>query len=102
MRGRLQANGIALGDGDTHGLHDCKRRYRLLPGWTMIIPTPEFDPVFADDGVPFRTKMIEYIRRELADLLGPHIGLLEAKNGLDLLAAPDRSADCRKIVRKAA
>jgi hypothetical protein len=36
----------------------------------MIIPTPEYDPLFADDGVPFREKMVRYIRREYADLLG--------------------------------
>ena len=30
----------------------------------MIIPTPEYDPMFADDGVPFRDKMIDYIKRE--------------------------------------
>jgi len=38
----------------------------------MIIPTPEFDPMFADDGVPFRTKMIQYIEREFSDLLEPY------------------------------
>ncbi len=37
----------------------------------MIIPTPEFDPLFAQDGVPFREKMNAYIAREFADLLGP-------------------------------
>ena len=37
----------------------------------MIIPTPEFDPLFARDGVPFREKMNAYIAREFADLLGP-------------------------------
>lgn len=35
----------------------------------MIIPTAEFDPLFADDGIPFRTKMHQYIQREFADLL---------------------------------
>lgn len=35
----------------------------------MIIPTPQYDPMYADDGVPFRTKMIRYIEREFADLL---------------------------------
>lgn len=37
----------------------------------MIIPTPDFDPLFAEDGIPFRIKMLAYIRREFADLLGP-------------------------------
>jgi hypothetical protein len=35
----------------------------------MIIPTPEFDPLFADDGIPFRVKMLRFIEREFADLL---------------------------------
>jgi hypothetical protein len=34
----------------------------------MIIPTPAYDPLFADDGIPFRTKMLQYILREFADL----------------------------------
>jgi hypothetical protein len=68
----------------------------------MIIPTAEFDPMFAEDGVPFRAKMIDYIRREFADLLGPRIGLLEAKNGLDLLADLDRPGHCGETSRKAA
>lgn len=51
----------------------------------MIIPTPEFDPLFADDGVPFQAKMIEYIEREFADLLRGRMGLLRQPNGLDLL-----------------
>jgi len=38
----------------------------------MIIHTPEYDPMFADDGIPFRTKMIQYIEREFSDLLEPH------------------------------
>lgn len=37
----------------------------------MIIPTPEFDPLFAQDGVPFREKMNAYIAREFSDLLTP-------------------------------
>jgi len=52
----------------------------------MIIPTPEYDPMFARDGVPFRTKMIEYIKREFSDLLGPRVGLLEMDDGLDRLS----------------
>jgi anthranilate synthase component 1 len=52
----------------------------------MIIPTPEFDPLFAEDGISFRAKMIEYIKREFADLLGPRIGLLQSAEGLETLA----------------
>ena len=52
----------------------------------MIIPTPEYDPMFADDGVPFRTKMIEYIKQEFSDLLGPRVGLLQTDDGLDRLS----------------
>jgi hypothetical protein len=52
----------------------------------MIIPTPDFDPLYADDGVPFRAKMLDVIRREFADLLGPHAKLLKLPNGLDVLA----------------
>ena len=52
----------------------------------MIIPTPDFDPLFAEDGVPFRTKMIQYIKREFTDLLGPHMGLLRSDEGLEPLA----------------
>ncbi|WP_437227077.1 hypothetical protein SH661x_000163 [Planctomicrobium sp. SH661] len=45
----------------------------------MIIPTPEFDPFFAQDGVPFREKMNAYIQREFADLL-PEAMLTEAED----------------------
>ncbi len=41
----------------------------------MIIPTAEFDPMFADDGVPFAEKMNAYIVREFADLLGQGDGV---------------------------
>ncbi len=41
----------------------------------MIIPTAEYDPLFANDGVPFRDKMFDYILREFSDLLGPQTGL---------------------------
>lgn len=53
----------------------------------MIIPTPEYDSLFADDGVPFRAKMIEYIKREFGDMLGPRIGLLRSDAGLEVLVA---------------
>jgi hypothetical protein len=52
----------------------------------MIIPTADFDPMFAEDGVPFRAKMIAYIRQEFADLLGPRLGLLRHDEGLEILA----------------
>lgn len=35
----------------------------------MIIPTAEYDPMFADDGVPFQEKMVAYIEREFSDIL---------------------------------
>lgn len=35
----------------------------------MIIPTADFNPMFADDGVPFREKMLAYIQQEFGDLL---------------------------------
>ncbi|WP_437204452.1 hypothetical protein [Planctomicrobium sp. SH664] len=43
----------------------------------MIIPTPEFDPLFADDGTPFHEKMREYIRREFQDLVDLEKRLLD-------------------------
>lgn len=52
----------------------------------MILPTPEFDPMFAQDGIPFREKMIRYIQREFSDLLGPCVYLLESEGGLDILS----------------
>ena len=56
----------------------------------MIIPTSDFDPLFAADGIAFRTKMIAYIKREFADLLGPRIGLLQSEEGLEILAGLNR------------
>ena len=52
----------------------------------MIIPTPEFDPLFAHDGIPFKQKMCAYIRREFADLLGSNVTLLDNSGGLDQLS----------------
>lgn len=49
----------------------------------MIIPTAEFDPLFADDGVPFQTKMVQYIQREFEDILGGRRQLLQSEQGLD-------------------
>ena len=68
----------------------------------MIIPTPEFDPLFADDGVPFRTKMFDYIRREFADLVGPRLALLESEEGADIPSAPNKSEIPGSTGRRAA
>ena len=53
----------------------------------MIIPTPDFDPLFADDGIPFGLKMRQYIQREFADQLGPYSALLDTEKGLAFVAA---------------
>ncbi|QDU97021.1 hypothetical protein [Lignipirellula cremea] len=53
----------------------------------MIIPTPEFDPMYAHDGIPFEQKMIAYIDREFSDLLGPRRAWLQERGGLNKLAA---------------
>lgn len=53
----------------------------------MIIPTPDFDPLFAEDGIPFGLKMRQFIQREFADQLGPYTALLEAEEGLAVVAA---------------
>ena len=34
----------------------------------MIIPTPEFDPLFADEGVPFKSRMLQYIHNEFGGM----------------------------------
>lgn len=52
----------------------------------MIIPTPEFDPLFAEDGIPFRTKMIQYIEREFGDLLADRRQLVHSQRGLETLS----------------
>ena len=52
----------------------------------MILPTPDFDPLFAEDGVPFRDKMLAYIEREFSDILGDRRRLLRSESGLDWLA----------------
>jgi len=41
----------------------------------MIIPTAEYDPLFARDGIPFREKMIGYIIREFGDTLAARADL---------------------------
>ena len=53
----------------------------------MIIPTPEFDPLFADDGMPFRDKMIRWIEEEFRDLLREDARLLRRPGGLETLQA---------------
>lgn len=52
----------------------------------MILPTPDFDPLFAADGVPFRTKMLAYIEQEFSDILGDRRRLLRSESGLKWLA----------------
>ena len=52
----------------------------------MIQPTPAFDPLFKQDGIPFQAKMIQYIQREFADVLGTRAVLLKRPGGLELLA----------------
>jgi hypothetical protein len=77
----------------------CNRRHYRDEGGDVIIPTPEFDPLFTEDGIPFRTKMTEYIMREFADLLGPRIGLLQSDEGLKTLAGmypPEESESTRR------
>lgn len=49
----------------------------------MIIPTPDFDPLFAKDGTPFRDKMIRWIEREFQDMLGEDSRLLRFPGGLE-------------------
>ena len=51
----------------------------------MIIPTPDFDPLFTEDGIPFRTKMLGYIEHEFSDILGDRRRLLNSNTGLDWL-----------------
>jgi hypothetical protein len=68
----------------------------------MIIPTPEFDPLFAEGGISFKTKMIEYIKREFGDVLGSRIGLLRSDEGLETLAGMYCHEKCESTRRKAA
>ena len=69
----------------------------------MIIPTPEFDPLFADDETPFQEKMCEYIRREFADVLSSDVTLLDIPGGLDQLSwVPNSSRDDRRDSKTAA
>ncbi len=41
---------------------------------------------FAPDAPNFRQAMIEYIKDNFADLLGPHADLLDEEDGLDKVA----------------
>ena len=68
----------------------------------MIIPTPEFDPLFADDGIPFRTKMLGYIEQEFADILGDQRRLLSSDSGLQRLAELISGQLSRDATREAA
>ena len=68
----------------------------------MIIPTPDFDPLFADDGIPFRTKMLGYIEQEFSDILGDRRRLLASDSGLERLAEVMTSQLSREAVREAA
>lgn len=68
----------------------------------MIIPTAEYNPMFAQDGVPFREKMTAYIQREFSDLLGPRAGLLGSDHGLEALAAMYEPAPIRGSVGRRA
>lgn len=52
----------------------------------MILPTPEFDPLFSNDDRPLRDRMIDYIRREFSDLLGARVAWLDEPDGLDRLS----------------
>lgn len=56
----------------------------------MIIPTAEYDPMFAEDGIPFREKMLRYIERNFTDLLGSDRVFLRAPGGLERLSRRGR------------
>ncbi len=52
----------------------------------MILPTPEYDPLFAADGIPFRQKLLAYIEQEFTDILGDRRRLLHSESGIDWLS----------------
>ena len=52
----------------------------------MIIPTPDFDQLFAIDGIPFGLKMCQYIQREFADILIPNTVFVESEAGWEVVA----------------
>jgi hypothetical protein len=68
----------------------------------MIIPTAEYDPMYADDGVPFRAKMIRYIEREFGDLLRGSGRSLPGEGGLEMLAETAASQRRGDAAREAA
>jgi hypothetical protein len=68
----------------------------------MILPTPQHDPLFAEDGTSFRQRMIRYIEREFADVLGGRSGLLCSEEGLEALAALLAEQTQRRSFRNAA
>lgn len=55
----------------------------------MIIPTADFNPMFAEDGTPFREKMLAYIQQEFGDLLASQPAAAKA---VRQLAQPSVSA----------
>lgn len=61
----------------------------------MIIPTADFDPLFAPDGPPFAERMQAYIRSEFAELLehGSDETALSATPPAAHLADADRIRD---------
>ncbi len=76
----------------------CKPNPSQNQGISVIIPTAEFDPLFADDGVPFQTKMFDYIRREFADLLEQRPNLLPFDQSSSTLTIQrDPQATIRKV-----
>jgi len=65
----------------------------------MIIPTPEFDPFFADDEIPFQEKMRSYIQREFSDLIDPRqFPDLFSRTSVDSDTKPEEpSSDHRRV-----
>jgi hypothetical protein len=59
----------------------------------MIIPTADFDPMFANDGIPFRSKMTAFIKREFNDMLGPDVKYLDSNSGLEHLSTKYNTVD---------
>ena len=64
----------------------------------MIIPTADFNPMFARDGVLFRDKMLAYIGREFGDLLASQpaaaaaVKQLAEESAVATLPLPQRTA----------
>ena len=79
-----------------------RARLATKRSFKMIIPTPDFDPLFADDGIPFRTKMLGYIEQEFADILGDRRRLLSSDSGLERLAELISNQLSREAAREAA